>query len=239
MALPRLSAPSRAALHSARSRPGSRSQHAWRRDLTAWLALGLSIAAVMFVVARASTATPRPTATPTATPAPQRAAVSPHARTTGTAASDHGRVVAASHHSSTAATKTKAASRTPTTPTTVVHMTTVSVPPSSSPDIADVNEQWTGVLSYPDDVATSYSFTTTGGSVTVTTTLGSGSRRLSSSLQCADAPAVRASHAASTTIKATAGSCTYDLQFVENAFQSGARASYRITAEYPAVVPAS
>jgi hypothetical protein len=49
---------------------------------------------------------------------------------------------------------------------------------------------------------------------------------------------LRTSHTAETTMKASAGSCTYNLQFVDEAFQAGARASYQITAEYPGAVPA-
>jgi len=108
-----------------------------------------------------------------------------------------------------------------------------------SPAIAVVTEQWAGALSYPDDVATSYSFTTTGGTVVVRTSLLRGASGLSSSLQCSDSSVLSTSHADETTMKAPPGSCTYNLQFIETAFESGARAAYRITAQYPAVVPAS
>jgi hypothetical protein len=240
MALPRLSTPPRAALHSARSRPRSPSHHVRLRDLTAWLALGLSIAAVMFVVARQTGGTPPASLTPATTLDAPGAAPGAHASiTSGSAAKDRPRTATEKRPRAGAATKARSVSRVLTTPTTLVRSSGASVPPSTSPDIAPVSEQWAGVLAYPDDVATSYSFTTTGGTVVVRTTLANGSRRLSSSLQCAGSATVRTSHAAATTMTAAAGSCTYDLQFVESAFEPGAHAAYQITARYPALVPAS
>jgi hypothetical protein len=100
-----------------------------------------------------------------------------------------------------------------------------------------VSEQWAGALSYPDDVATSYSFKTTGGTVVVWTTLDPGATRLTSSLQCAGTPVLRTSHTEETTMQAPAGSCIFNLQFVDAAFEAGARAAYRVTADYPTVVP--
>ena len=108
-----------------------------------------------------------------------------------------------------------------------------------SPSIALVSEQWAGALAYPDDVATSYSFKTTGGTVVVRTSLLRGAAALSSSLQCSDSSVLSTSHADQITMKAPPGSCTYNLQFIETAFVGGARAVYKITAQYPAAVPAS
>jgi len=106
-----------------------------------------------------------------------------------------------------------------------------------SPAVAVVTEQWAGALSYPGDVATSYSFTTTGGTVVVRTSLDRGAARLASSLQCANSSLLAESQTAETTMTAHAGSCTYNLTFVDAAFHAGARATYQITAEYPAVDP--
>ena len=238
MALHRLSSRPHSALHSSNG-PGSKGHHAPMRDITAWLALGLSIAAIMFVVARASTDTPRASTTPTTTLAGRGLSSGSSSRTTSsTLVSSHPRSVVRPRPSSTTATKTTLASLTPATPTTLVHATSPAIATSTRPDTALVSEQWAGALTYPNDVATSYSFTTTGGTVIVRTTLDRGATRLTSSLQCADSPALRTSHTAETTMKASAGSCTYNLQFVDEAFQAGARASYQITAEYPGAVPA-
>ena len=240
MTLPRFQTTPRAALHSSSGRPGPKSHRAWMRDLTAWLALGLSIAAIMFVVARASTGTPRTSTTPTSPLAGHGSSSGSSSRSTSsTLVSGHPRPASRPRPSSTAASKTTIASRTPATPTPLVAGAKAATPPTTSPDIAVVSEQWSGALTYPDDVATSYSFTTTGGTVIVRTTLDRGARRLTSSLQCAASPVLRMSHTAETTMKASAGSCTYDLQFVDAAFQTGARATYQITAQYPAMVPAS
>jgi hypothetical protein len=38
-------------------------------------------------------------------------------------------------------------------------------------------------------------------------------------------------------MQAPAGSCIFNLQFVDAAFEAGARAAYRVTADYPTVVP--
>ena len=243
MSLPRLPSTPRAALHSSRSHPGARSRRAWLHDTTVWLALGLSIATTMVVLSRTTAVTPRTPTPPATTHTPRGTSSGSRPRTTpSTLVGSHLRATAPKR-SSTAATKhattttvvARLALTTATTLPTPGHVTGATI----SPAIAVVTEQWAGALSYPDDVATSYSFTTTGGTVVVRTSLLRGASGLSSSLQCSDSSVLSTSHADETTMKAPPGSCTYNLQFIETAFESGARAAYRITAQYPAVVPAS
>jgi hypothetical protein len=239
MALHRLSTPPRAALHSSSSRTGSKSRRAWLRDTTVWLALGLSIATTMVVLAR-STANPPPASmSPTTTLAARGLSHTSHAVTP--ASNGHLRPIVRPRSTAvvTKATTPARGATAPTTPTTIAHPTHTAALAAIMPAITVVSEQWAGTLTYPDDVATSYSFTTTGGTVIVRTTLASGATRLSSSLQCGDAPELRTSHTAETTMNAPAGSCTYNLQFVEASFASGAQANYLITAQYPAAAPTS
>ena len=126
-----------------------------------------------------------------------------------------------------------------TTATRPAQVTDVTTTPPISPSISLVSEQWAGALTYPDDVATSYSFTTTGGTVVVRTTLSvEVLRRLLRSLQCAGSSALGTVTPA-TTMQATAGPCTYNLQFIDAAFQPAREPTYQITAQYPAAIPAS
>jgi hypothetical protein len=247
MSLPRLAPTPRAALHSPRSHPGTRSRRAWLRDTTVWLALGLSLATTMVVLFRTTAGTPKTTTSPAATDIERGTSNASRAQTApATLVRSHLRAPTAKN-SSTARTKRATTSAVVpggalTTATTLPASGQVTAATSSPPisrAIAVVTEQWAGTLTYPDDVATSYSFTTTGGTVVVETSLLRGAADLSASLQCSDSSVSSTSHTDETTMKAPAGSCTYNLQFIETAFEVGARAVYRITAQYPAVVPAS
>jgi hypothetical protein len=247
MSLPKLAPTPRAALHSPRSHAGIRGRRAWLRDTTVWLALGLSLATTMVVLFRTTAGTPKTTAYPTTTRNERGASGVSRSPTTPStlvprhlAAAIPKRPVAATTKRST--TTTVQIRNAPTAATTLpasgqVTAATKTPPPLRA--IAVVTEEWAGTLTYPDDVATSYSFTTTGGAVVVRTGLLRGAAGLSASLQCSNSPVISTSHTDEITMKAPAGPCTYNLQFVETAFESGARAGYRITASYPAVVPAS
>jgi hypothetical protein len=125
-----------------------------------------------------------------------------------------------------------------TTATRPGHVTGAITKSPVSPAVSVVTEQWAGQLTYPNDVATSYSFNTTGGTVVVQTSLVRDATGLSASLECSGS-SVLTSHNFETSMKAPPGSCTYNLQFTENALESGARSAYLITAQYPAAVPAS
>jgi hypothetical protein len=244
MSLPRLASPPRAALHSSRRHLETRSRRTWLRDTTVWLALGLSIATTMVVLARTTGGTPRALTDPAAIHAGVGDAAGSRSRTTAsTPVRSHLRAPTPKR-SSTAATKTATTTTVVTRParttaTRPAQVTDVTTTPRVSPSISLVSEQWAGALTYPDDVATSYSFTTTGGTVVVRTSLLRGAAALSSSLQCSGSSVLGGSHTGVTTMKAPAGPCTYNLQFIETAFADGARAVYQITAQYPAAIPAS
>jgi hypothetical protein len=248
MSLPRLSVTPRAALHSSRSHAGMQGRRAWLRDTTVWLALGLSIATTMVVLARTTSDTPTTSADLTVTHTGRATSPESKSRTTPSTLGKSGSGAPSPKRPSTLATRSTATTTTlveraaQTTTTTLLiqgHVTGATIPSPISPAVAVVTEQWAGVLTYPNVVATSYSFTTTGGVVVVRTSLGRGAAELSSSLQCTDSSVVTTSDPDETTMTAPPGSCTYNLQFVDAAFESGARAAYRITAQYPAVVPAS
>jgi hypothetical protein len=223
---------------------GLRSRRAWLRDTTVWLALGLSLATTMVVLFRTTATAPR-TPTTSATTNSSRGA-SGDARPQKTPST-----LVRSHFRAPASKRPASAATKHTTLTTVVgrvvlatattphHVTGATTKFAISPAIAVVTEQWAGTLTYPDDVATSYSFKTTGGTVVVQTSLLRDAAGLSSSLQCSGSSVLNTPHTFETTMKAPPGSCTYNLQFIENALESGARTAYRITAQYPAAVPAS
>jgi hypothetical protein len=244
MSLPRLSSPPRAALHSSRRHLATRSRRAWLRDTTVWLALGLSIATTMVVLARTNAGTPRALTDPAAIHAGIGTAGGSGSRTApSTPVRSHLRAPTPKR-SSTAATKTTTTTTvvgrpTRRTATTTAQVTGATTTPPISPSVALVSEQWAGALTYPDDVATSYSFKTAGGTVVVRTSLLRGAAPLSSSLTCSGSSVIGTSHSGETTMKAPPGPCTYNLQFIETAFVGGAQAVYQITAQYPATVPAS
>jgi hypothetical protein len=208
-----------------------------------WLALGLSIATTMVVLARTTAGTPRTLTDPAAHTGSGTSGESRSPTTPSTLV--HSQLGAPTpKRSSTAATKTATTTTVVALParptaTTPGHVTGATTAPPISPSIAVVSEQWAGALTYPDDVATSYSFKTTGGTVVVRTSLLRGTAALSSSLQCSGSSVLSTSHTDETTMEARAGPCTYNLQFIESAFEGGARAVYQITAQYPAAVPAS
>jgi hypothetical protein len=248
MSLPRLSTTPRAALHSSRSQPALRSRRAWLRDTTVWLALGLSIATTMVVLARTTAGSPRiPTGLAITHGAHRASGASRPRITPSTLVGGRTRMPTPKRRSTAvtrpAATTTTVVSARPTPTTTTLpvvagRLTGATTSPAISPLVAVVTEQWAGVLTYPDVVATSYSFDTTGGTVVVRTSLRRGAPRLSASLQCSDSPVVGTSHTDEMTMSAPPGRCTYNLQFTESAFESGAKAAYQITAQYPGLVPA-
>jgi hypothetical protein len=229
------------------SREGNESEHhrSWLRDNTMWLALGLSLATAFVVVARLTPNKSEPSASATIT-VPTTTPVSAAPPTSKLPGGLHGatptprlRHVTTTTSPQRSTTTTSPTLTTPgrTSSDTVAPGPTASTNPSSS--ITGVSEQWGGVLTYPNDVSSSYSFTTAGGTVSVRTVLARGAARLTSTLQCASAPQSIATDGALTTLRAGAGICTYDLEFVDASFHNGARASYAITAQYPALVPTS
>jgi hypothetical protein len=93
-------------------------------------------------------------------------------------------------------------------------------------------------MGYPNDVATSYSFTTTGGDVAVRTVLAHGAAAVQATLDCGTSQ-VGGRDVAELAMHASAGTCTYDLQFLAKSLRPRATAAYAITAQYLAATPSS
>lgn len=196
-----------------------------------WLALGLSVATTMVVVAHATSNT-----APASTSPPIRPATSTPARTSPSATKAHGTIPTIPQSAIS-----RPASHTPTT--TATSGATATPPSHRIPEVPvttinDVSEQWAGVMAYPDDVSTSYSFTTTGGNVIVRTVLARGATPMSASLTCTGSPEA-VGDVAEIAMHAAAGSCTYDLQFLPQSFHASATAAYEITAQYLGATPSS
>jgi len=207
-----------------------------------WLALGLSVATTMVVVAHATSRTP-----PAASSSQGAHSVTAPVTTPKTGADQLPKLGAkpkasTKNNPGTDRSTTNAVAETPST------TVETSLPPATDPSLgrpietaiapSPVSEQWSGVMGYPDDVATSYSFITTGGDVAVHTVLARGAAALSATLACGESQ-VAGRDVTQLTMHASPGTCTYDLQFLPKSFRPRATASYEITAQYLATTPSS
>ena len=205
----------------------------WLKDTTMWLALGLSVATTMVVVAHATSGTAPLRSSPPITQAPTTpSGISRTAtKARGTIPTNPRSAISGSTAQTPTTTAASATTATSLVPSHLRPRTPVNT-------INDVSEQWAGVMAYPDDVSTSYSFITTGGNVIVRTVLARGATPMSASLACTGSQAA-VGDVAEIAIHASPGSCTYDLQFLPQSFHASATASYEITAQYLGATPSS